>query len=264
MITINGEKVETFNFSGGEVHPKIPLIYPRDITVKAFIHSANDIMELLLVKNAIDETNFYRAIHLIIPYVPYARQDRVCNEREALSIKVMCDLINSMNFNMVTIYDPHSDVTPALINNCVVISQDQILAHFDDLDMEEMTLVSPDAGAEKKTLKVAAAYGGLKVVNANKQRNTETGEIVGTHVDFGKGIYGEDLLIVDDICDGGRTFIELAKKLVKGNPNSISLYVTHGIFSKGVGVLFDAGISKVYTTNSFEQRQIIGLHVAKL
>lgn len=265
MIKINGEKVDTFKFSGGEVHPKIEGVYPENISVKAFIRNADDIMELLLVKNALDQMLYFKRIDLVIPYVPYARQDRVCNAGEAFSIKVMCDLINSMNFNRVTIYDPHSDVTPALINNCRVVPQEEIFSLFKNMDMLKYTLVSPDAGAEKKVHKVSEKFDGLQVIYAGKIRNTKTGEIVATKVDWGYSLKGKDILIVDDICDGGRTFIEIAKKLHRFKPQSINLYVTHGIFSKGYEPLFEAGIKKIFTTDSFEQTyEVDGLRVVNL
>ena len=81
---------------------------------------------------------------------------------------------------------------------------------------------------------------------------TATGNITKTtvlHDDFG----GKDCVIVDDICDGGRTFIELAKVLKERGAGKIGLFVTHGIFSQGVGVLFDNGIDFIYTTDSFDQ-----------
>jgi len=277
MIKINGDKVETFKFSGGEVHPKIERIYADRIVLKTNLRTSDDIMELLLVKNAIDQLAFYRQkpITLLIPYVPYARQDRICNPGEALGIKVMADLINSMNFDQVIIVDPHSDVAPALINNCLIWDTTVILDRFseykegwnlfDKLSSKELTLVSPDAGAEKKVLKVAQRYDGLDIIRANKIRDTKTGKIVATDVNYGYSLKGKDVLIVDDICDGGMTFIKLAERLQRLSPRSINLYVTHGIFSKGYAPLFKAGIKRIFTTDSFPQTyEVQGLKVVSL
>jgi len=271
MIKINGKVVNTFNFSGGEVHPKIERIYSEQISIHAFLHNANDIMELLLVKNAVDQIPHYRkkGVILNMPYIPYARQDRVCNPGEALSIKVFCDLINNMNFDKVIVADPHSDVAPALLNNCVVISQQEILQKFEGLknkfSKKEITLVSPDAGAEKKILKVAQHFGGLEILHATKIRDTTNGQITSTELIAPFVIGDKDFLIVDDICDGGMTFIKLAEEIKKFQPKSISLYVTHGIFSKGYLPLLEAGISEIYTTDSFPQTyEIQELRVVEL
>jgi ribose-phosphate pyrophosphokinase len=58
------------------------------------------------------------------------------------------------------------------------------------------------------------------------------------------------VIIVDDICDGGRTFIELAKVLKSNKVKNITLFVTHGIFSKGVDALFENGIDNIITTDT--------------
>ena len=150
--------------------------------------------------------------------------------------------------------DCHSDVLPALINNCENIPVAKIIKRsIKDLDIildrTDCVLVSPDAGANKKVLSVAKAYGGLKVIRADKVRNTSTGEITGTEV-YCDDLSGAHCVIIDDICDGGYTFIKLAEKLKEKGAGMITLYVTHGIFSKGFDV-FDGLIDKVYTTNSF-------------
>ncbi|MEQ2351952.1 phosphoribosyltransferase family protein [Pseudoalteromonas piscicida] len=110
----------------------------------------------------------------------------------------------------------------------------------------------------KKTLKIAQHFGGeVEVIQAQKVRNLKTGEIVQTQV-LGE-VKGKDLLIVDDICDGGRTFTELAKVLKAQGANSIALYVTHGIFSQGLGV-FSGLIDTVYTTNSCRDKGDLAEH----
>jgi ribose-phosphate pyrophosphokinase len=172
----------------------------------------------------------------------------------------MAEFINSMGFDKVTIWDAHSNVSPSHINNVVNVSQLEILQRCDALTQRiatgELTLVSPDAGASKKTETIAKAYpDSAKVIQAKKRRDLDTGAIIRTEVDG--DIVGKQLLIVDDICDGGRTFIELAKVLKAAGASYIGLFVTHGIFSKGTGV-FEGLIDEIYTTDSFPQAQAGG------
>ncbi len=233
-IIVNGKKLETFQFSGGECHIKINIADISDKTsITAHLSSSDDIMCLMLAVDAIRRVNPATVINLTIPYFPYARQDRVCNEGESLSVKVMADIINSLHCASVTIYDPHSDVTPALLNNCKIIPLAEIVSnHLAKMVADKkLALVSPDAGAEKKT-RMAAKLLSAEVFCSSKTRDTMTGNITATaiHAD----VNGRDLLIVDDICDGGRTFIELAKELKGGGAGDIYLYVTHGIFSQGL------------------------------
>ena len=276
-------KVDVFTFPGGEVNvtinlDKVPL-NPNHLFINARVANSNDFIATLLTTDAVRREFGNIKITLFIPYFPYARQDRACNSGEALSVAVIAKMINAMDFHEVIIVDPHSDVTPALINNCIVWDQTVILDLFEKyredwnlyrkLCNKELTLVSPDAGAEKKILQVAKHFNGLDIIHASKVRDTSTGRITATKIDDSwnhfDSMAGMDLLIVDDICDGGMTFIKLAEELQNFSPNSINLYVTHGIFSKGYAPLFEAGISRIFTTNSFEQTyEVSGLRVVSL
>lgn len=230
-------------FPGGEVHtslstPSYPEGNPR--TIKAVLRNSNDIMELLLRTNILSMYD----LHLKMHYVPYARQDRVCNEGEPLSIKVFADLINSQGYKSVEILDPHSDVTPALIDRVRVIPRslwiNRIVGKFSHV-------ICPDAGARKKALKDEDVFK-APIIYCDKVRNTVTGELSGFEV-YADKIEG-DVIIVDDICDGGGTFCGIAKILKEKGANSVSLAVSHGIFSKGLDV-FDGLIDAVYTTDSW-------------
>jgi len=66
-------------------------------------------------------------INLFIPYFPAARQDRVMIQGEPLSVKVYADIINNANVNKVTVYDAHSEVTSAVLNNCKVITNHKFI-----------------------------------------------------------------------------------------------------------------------------------------
>jgi ribose-phosphate pyrophosphokinase len=123
-----------------------------------------------------------------------------------------------------------------------------VLRAIKQFDIKIDALVSPDFGASKKIYKLATELD-LPVIQANKVRDNK-GQIIKTEV-YVDNLEGKDVLIVDDCCDGARTFIEIAKVLKEKNVGSISLYVTHGIFSKGLDVIFESGISKIYTTSSF-------------
>jgi len=269
--------LKTFLFNGGEVGVKVEPLQEVlrgsrqailrgqgaiSIVVDARLHSSDDIMRLCMVKDALDREfpSYKKMLHM--PYVPYARQDRVMVTGESLSIKVFANIINALNFTRVSTLDNHSDVATALIDRCEnhsvleVIKQTNLDYRLNQPDTNYV-LVSPDAGAMKKTLKVAQHYGGLKIIKCDKERDTSNGKILSTSFHsphFGTTLEGMRLLIVDDICDGGMTFIKIAEMLTKRcGPDSIELLVSHGIFSKGLQPLLDSGISHIYTTDSFPQ-----------
>jgi len=253
--------MDSFTFSGGEEHVRFnPEEFVDVVKLEIFerLTSSSKTIRLMMMVDALRRMVGPKvAMELVIPYFPYARQDRVCVGGEALGVAVMAGIINSLNFDKVTIWDAHSDVTPALINNVTNTSQLSLVKKCTDLNKllssGSITLVSPDAGASKKTMKIAEAFGNKsQVVQAQKVRDLKTGKIIKTQIQ--DDVSGKDILIADDICDGGRTFIELAKVLKQNGANKITLFITHGIFSKGLEV-FDGLIDVIYTTDSIRAKQ---------
>ena len=252
--------IESFTFSGGEEQVKLTAAafkYCQTIEIFHRLTSSSDIMKIILAIDAIRRLGYDDTrIELVIPYFPYARQDRVCIAGEAFGAAVMAQLINNLNCTKVTIWDAHSAVTPALVNKVVSIEQIYFLQQCPQLMQKlangELTLLSPDAGASKKSEKIAEFFNGsVELIQALKNRDLATGRIISSKI-LGE-VAGKDILITDDICDGGRTFIELAIQLQKSGAKSISLYITHGIFSKGFAV-FNGLIDTIYTTNSFKSK----------
>jgi len=245
---LNEVVYERLKFSGGEIQVRVKSTIGKgeELGIDAFLFSSDDIMELVLLVDALRRAaGAHIKIHLICPYLPYARQDRVCAAGESLALKVMCDIINGLDFTTVTVWDVHSDVALALLNNAYNVHQREFVSR---VRRNDAVLVAPDAGAIKKTLETAKALG-MPMVRADKIRSVEDGSITGTVV-YSEHIGDKDFLIVDDICDGGRTFIELAKVLRPLTNGKIYLYITHGIFSKGLEV-FDGLIDGIYTANPF-------------
>lgn len=247
--------VTQWKFPGGEVGVNINPVrslenwgHPvqHDVTILAQLQNSDDVMALLMTVDAIRRTYKVGYFKLRMAYVPYGRQDRVCNDGEALSISVFAQLINSCNFDEVEIIDPHSEAQTAAIHNSRVRNVEDLLK-FVRLDLSDTYIVAPDAGAYKKAHKVAAASGARGVITAHKVRNLSDGKIQSVTLD--QDVTGKKLMVVDDICDGGGTFIMLREALGDA-PESVYLWVTHGIFSKGFESLTDI-YDRVYTTNSF-------------
>lgn len=216
----------------------LPLdIFYEQVTVRLDYQSDQDLIDLLLVVDAIKRSPLgYKRMALLVAYFPYGRQDRVCNPGEPHSLKVVCQLINSCRFDVVYVIDPHSDVIEALLDNPDILDIASIVDASDSDVFKKCThLVSPDGGAYKKVTK-AAQMCSKPVIRADKIRDTRTGQLSGFEV-YAEDLTGLSVLIVDDICDGGGTFIGLTKKLREKGAESVSLYVTHGMFTKGVDLL---------------------------
>jgi len=242
---------ESFTFYGGEPHIKIDNHFDitQPITITHRLNSFNDVGLLCLAVDALQRMGV-KNINLFIPYFPAARQDRIMVKGEPLSVKVYSNIINSLDLNKVTVFDPHSEVTSALLTHCTVISNHFFIKQVVEKIGTDLKLISPDGGALKKIYKVSEYLGGIEVVECSKSRDVKTGKLSGFKV------YTEDLqkmncLIVDDICDGGGTFIGLAEELKKKNASDLYLAVSHGIFNKGFDELTNY-FKKIFTTDSFK------------
>ena len=247
------EEIESksFLFSGGEVHIKLQGS-ADDVLISTRLNDSNDVMKLLLAVDALRRSGT-KHISVFIPYLPYARQDRVMVSGEPLSIKVMCNLINSCAFDKVYVYDVHSEVSLALLDNYELISNYSLVKEVLK-DRTDYLLVSPDAGALKKIYKLAEALTYTSdIVLCNKVRDVSNGRIKQITVDQ-DDLQGKDCFIIDDICDGGATFVGVAKELKSRNAGKVSLIVSHGIMSHGEAELVD-WIDHIYTTDSIKDTQ---------
>lgn len=258
-MTINIDKIElrSFNFSGGECQVSVAHIPLNDhVEISAFLNNSDEIMRLILTVDAVRRINPKVTIELVIPYFPYARQDRVCNPGEAFSAAVMASLINNLHCNSVTIEDPHSVITASMIDNVRILTQADIISHSEMMKRlikdNKLILLAPDKGAAPKTEEIIKSLlkMGVKAdaLFAKKIRDVTNGKIIETVIP--EGLEGKNILIPDDICDGGATFTELAKKLKSHGAGDLYLYVTHGIFSKGLDPLKE-GFKHIYCRNSF-------------
>ncbi len=225
------------------------------ITIKSRLNTFQD-LELIICANQCLKEAGASVVNLFIPYCIGGRSDRKFVDGGINYIKtVIAPIINSQNFNQVTIMDPHSDVLEACIDNFSKITNWEVtkMALEDIPNIDNICLISPDAGAYKKVFDVAKWFEINEIVTASKVRDVATGKILRTEVPSIKNHSSEmKYVIVDDICDGGRTFIELAKVIIAQNQDAkIYLVVTHGIFSAGFEELNNY-FEKIYTTNSIK------------
>jgi ribose-phosphate pyrophosphokinase len=254
---VGKKSYEQFNFPCGETHVKFtaPVRYKNeDIVIQFAYNGDQSLIELCLLTNALRGTGA-KAIELECFYFPGARQDRVCCFGEPLSVKVYAEIINSQKYSKVYIFDPHSNVAPALIDNvCIVDNTPFVDAAIQDFKPD--FLVSPDAGAESRTFK-AAQRNKIPWISASKKRDLYTGKII----EYKVHIWDErpsfldhkKVLIVDDIVSYGGTFKMLGKKLLTYSVESIGLCVSHHEGVANDQELSQSGIKKIYTTNSLNK-----------
>lgn len=222
----------------------------KNLVVYAHVDSSDVLMDLLMFTDAFNRmcrgTGNTIKKFCYLPYIPYARQDRVMVPGEPLSSAVFGTLINLCGFDRIIVDDPHSDVSPSHIKNVAIFEQYELAldilgpGFFDDA-----VIVAPDAGAIKKVTKLAQKVNHREIGVGTKHRDLMTNNITDTTY-AGPDVNGKRVIMVDDICDGGRTFIELGKVLRANGAKEVVLYTTHGIYSYGADVFKDV-IDEVYS-----------------
>jgi len=231
------------------------------ISIEWIIKNSNDIIELLLIKNALDEKFGFTDYNseLTLKYLPYSRQDRVCSSWESFSIKIFANLINNMKFSKIITFDNHSPISSKLINNIWNYSQlDLFQKYFKDSIYKFSFLCSPDLGSVNKVSDISKHYN-IPQITGRKIRNKDW-KIISTEIITNlsktkneQNIIWKNILIIDDILDWGSTIVKLVEALKEKKAWDISVYITHWIFSKGIDYLIKNGIKHIYTTNSFYQ-----------
>jgi ribose-phosphate pyrophosphokinase len=238
----------TFTFPDGQPHFKLET-YDREFgaaTVEMAIKSPADLFLACLVADTL-RNHGYSEINLDIRYLLGARMDRPIDWAQPFTLQSVARIINLCGFSRVRILDVHSEVATRLIRN-----SENLLPHPQLWQVKEtlghVRFVAPDAGAMKRVelLTFPASF-----TSCHKKRRSSDGALLGFGVNDPSTVVDRDCLIVDDICDGGGTFVGLAQKLREAGAKKVFLFVTHGIFSKGVATLGDGGIDGVFTTNSY-------------
>lgn len=237
-------KYEIKTFKDGQISSKIEAKGNLDVKLRGSSYS--DLFKAASLKEAWDSLGIENKgawSKLTIYCLIGQRSDRRFEASTSFDLKVIANFINSMNYDEVNIFHPHSDCSIALIKNSRRISHFPYVKEVYE-ELEEAVLISPDAGAFKATYDIAQKLG-ADLVPSNKVRvkNEPIIKIQGE-------VNERNCLIVDDLADGGRTFINLAKELKTQGAKSVYLYVSHGQFHYGFEEVKE-WIDHVYCTNSF-------------
>jgi ribose-phosphate pyrophosphokinase len=229
------------------------------VEIRSRLRNFKDLELIICATQALKNLGI-KDIELYVPYFIGGRSDRKFQDGGVHYLKqVIAPIINMQGFSKVTVIDPHSDVLESVLNSFSKKNNYDLikwaLTKIDNKDgaQDRIVLVSPDSGAYKKVFDVAKFFKIPNIITANKVRDVITGNIIKTEVPITEEHKEKTFVIVDDICDGGRTFIEMAK-VIKSEVNSpfvgIYLIVTHGIFSNGYYEL-NKHLDGIFTTNSY-------------
>lgn len=255
VLRIDENSYEWFKYPGGELQVRL-----KPETIKALtscfgvvlihrIKNSDDVMKLLLLQDAINDITLSMPsnnIAVVIPYLPYSRADRRFVEGDCLGKKVFLNIITCVwPYAKIYTLDCHSNRFDYEYKDIPINKIIQEILVTDP----EANIIFPDEGAKNR-------YADMLSDNhpkyyCKKKRDPVTGRFLGFEVPVIKDTT-RNSYIIDDICDGGGTFLGIAEKLQIPN---LRLFVTHGIFSKGFDDL-SKYFDKIYTTNSFTESGI--------
>ncbi len=242
MIYANGQPINTTFFPDNTTQVwKLPVEkYIKHVSVVWEYSHESEVMQLAQLKLLLD--SYGLTADLDIKYLPYGRQDKVISNTTTFALEAFSRILNNLSFGAVAIQDPHSSRALELIRRSYAYYPHKELKKvFEETNTN--LVCYPDFGAASKYSDIYdyPSTGAVKV------RNQLTGDIEGMELNDPELVKDKRILIVDDICDGGRTFTELAKLLREAGAVEVNLFVTHGLFSKGLRALTDYGISNCYT-----------------
>lgn len=251
MIKLNGKKMEIGSFPDGTMLLKQEVPETERIDIEWFYENDREMIALIYLAKHIKSQGGTN-MHLYMPYIPNARQDRVKSGEDVFTLKYFAEVINSLGFKSVTVLDPHSNVSEALIDNIRVQKPtsfiEAAIKRIEDEEGETPSMFYPDEGAGKR-------YSGmisLPYAFGIKKRDWKTGKILGLDVAGDtESINGKNVLIVDDICSKGGTFYFSAQKLKELGAKNIYLHISHCENTIFEGELLKGDlVKKIFTTNS--------------
>lgn len=219
----------------------------HNCTIEARIANANELFDVLLLKDALDANG--KVTSLDIRYLLGARMDRRIDHRQPATLDLVARHLLQAGFRRIRVLDPHSERACKLLGATAVMPHkvvDRIMATY---HWTNSVVVAPDKGATDRVRQLA---GQVMVAQALKKRDPQTGYLSQFELTDPLLVRERVCLILDDICDGGRTFTGLAKLLLEKGATAVDLYVTHGIFSASCKL---AGIRRIYTTDSYYDLQ---------
>lgn len=249
IVRHNGEEIEYGKLIFPDGQPHITLcenVADQEVTIIASITSPDALFDVLMLDDVLTAGN--NVVHLYVEYLMGGRMDRSISTEDSVELAIVARVLNTCAFETITILDPHSRMSTQLLgaaHDYPYSRAHEILSHYDPANT---VIIAPDEGSTERVVRLTDDTD-FRIVQCSKQRESRTGKLSGFAIEDDPALVDNKCcLIFDDICDGGGTFVGLAKVLRAAGATSVDLFVTHGIFSKGRDL---EGIDIVYSTNSY-------------
>ncbi len=252
-------------FSNGERYVRFEeSVRGKDVYVlqTGTLNPNEDLLELFLLCQAA-KLSFARAVHVVMPHFPYARQDRVAQPREPISAKLVAHLLEESGADHVITLHLHSDQIQGFFGIPVdVLDARPLFAEYlRKKKLKDVIIVAPDIGSAKDAKKFADLLGAeLAILHKSRPRHHEAEilEVVGDVKD-------KTCVIVDDMIDTAGTLAAARSELLRrGARKDVYAMATHAIFSgAAIQRLRKAKFKEVVVTDSLpvKKRAFPGLTV---
>jgi ribose-phosphate pyrophosphokinase len=241
------------NFADGEIYVQVKESVRGDdvFVIQPVCNPVNEnLMELLIIIDAFKRASA-KSITAVIPYYGYARQDRKTSGREAITAKLVADLLTTAGANRVLAMDLHTGQIQGFFNILVdhIFAAPILVNYIKGLNInpDEMVAVSPDMGGANRTRYFAKRLDcPIAIIDKRRDRHNEA---IATNV-IGD-VEGKICLMFDDIIDTAGTICEAAKLLKSRGAKEIYVGATHPVFSgPAIERLGSAPITECIVTNT--------------
>ncbi len=252
-------------FPNGEVQVKIEEnVRGADVFV---LQSPNgtgvdhSLMELLVIIDALRRASA-RRITAVMPYMPYARQEKKTGGREPISAKLVANLIATAGANRVLTIDLHAPAIEGFFDIPVdhLRASPLLAQHFADMDPDQIVVVSPDVGGVERANKFRQRLGCSLAIVAKQRLGpnaTEVVEMVGE-------VKGKIAVLVDDQISTGSTLMGAAAVLIQRGAIEVRACATHGLFPGGALALLEASpLEEIVVTDTLPSAIFDGVQPSK-
>lgn len=249
-------EIEILGYSFGEFSVKLPPIPENGDIYFLIQHNGNPsdvLMRVMMTLDTLENMKPHR-VNLIIPYLPFSRQDKKRADNRAVASRVVANILNNSYISNIFTFDLHNPVIAEYFKTPVynLTMLDSFVSYFQSLDLENVVIVAPDHGRFNAAKYVASAFKDASFVLINKERtSTHTVEIKGIEGDT----KGKTALIIEDIIDTGNTLVSAVTALKEQGVKEVYVAATHGVLSYDALAKIKAlGLKKIIITNTINQK----------
>ena len=210
------------------------------------------VMETLIMIDALKRGSAKR-ITAIIPFYPYARQDKKHRGREPISARLIADLFKTAGADRIVTVDLHTDQIQGFFDGPVdhMHAQGQLAEYVrTNYGTDNICVVSPDAGRVKVGEKWADALDGAPMAFVHKTRDPDVPNQIKSNRVVGE-VSGKTCVLIDDMIDTGGTIAGAVSVLKEAGAGDVIIATTHGVFSHPAAErLANCGAKEVIATDT--------------